>query len=154
MKFSRLLFILLCISIAILGCRKDDTGFIPSDDREIISTVDLTGFIADPDGNPVSGASVQYDLEEALTDDNGYYILEGVEASSEHAFLQVTKLGYFSGSRTFRTPKAGTVFHRMTLVPLGAPLSFTGGNGSVATNLVSINFPENSVKDELTGDLY
>jgi len=42
----------------------------------------------------------------------------------------------------------------LTLIPLGTPLTFAGGNGSVATNLVSINFPENSVKDESTGDLY
>ena len=154
MKFSKLLFIPLCISLAILGCRKDEIGFTPSDNTEIMSTVDLTGFIVDPDGNPVSDATVQYKLEEVVTDDNGYYILAAVEASSKHAVLQVTKSGYFSGSRTFRTPKTGTVFHRTTLVPLGAPLSFTGGNGSVATNLVSINFPENSVKDESTGALY
>ena len=154
MKLSRLLFAALCISIAILGCRKDDMGFIPSENTEVISTVDLTGFITEPDGNPVAAASVQYDFEEAITDDNGYYILENVKVSSKHASLQIIKPGYFSGSRTFRTPKAGTVFHRTTLIPLGAPLSFTGGNGSVATNLVSINFPENSVKDELTGDLY
>ena len=154
MKLSRLLFTALCISIAILGCRKDDMGFIPSENTEVISTVDLTGFIADPDGNPVSGASVRYDSEEAVTDDNGYYILGNVEASNEHASLQVAKNGYFSGSRTFRTSKEGTVFHRTTLVPLGTPLSFAGGSGSVANNLVSISFPENSVKDELTGDLY
>ncbi len=154
MKFSRLLFIPLCISLTILGCREDEIGFIPSDNTEIMSTVDLTGIITDPDGNPVSGASVQYKLEEVVTDDNGYYMLAAVEASSEHAALQVTKSGYFSGSRTFRTSKAGTVFHRTTLVPQGDPLSFAGGNGTVATNLVSIDFPENSVKDEATGALY
>ena len=154
MKLSRLLFIPLCISIALLGCRQDETGFTPSDNTEIMSAVDLTGFVADPDGNPVSGATVKYKFEEAVTDDNGYYILEDVEVSSEHATLQVTKSSYFSGSRTFRTPKSGTVFHRTTLVPLGVPLRFTGGNGTVANNLVSINFPENSVIDESTGDLY
>ena len=154
MKLSRLLFIALCISITILGCRKDDMGIIPSENAEVISTVDLTGLVIDPDGNPVTGALVQYGLAEVVTDNSGYYILENVEVSSEHAFLQVAKSGYFSGSRAFRSSKEGTVFHKMTLVPLGVPLSFGGGNGSVATNLVSINFPENSVKDELTGDLY
>lgn len=154
MRLSRLLFIALYISIAILGCREDDMGFIPSGNTEVISTVDLTGVVTDPDGHPVSGASVQYDFAEAVTDNNGYYSLENVEVSSEHASLQVAKSGYFSGSRTFRSAKAGTVFHRMTLVPLGVPLSFEGGSGSVATNLVSIDFPENSVKDESTGDLY
>jgi len=129
-------------------------GFIPSENTETMSTVDLTGFVMDPDGNPVSGASIQYKTAEALTDDRGYYTLTAVEASSEHASLKVTKTGFFSGSRTFRTPKAGTVFHRTTLVPQGDPVSFTGGNGSVATNLVSIDFPENSVKDVATGAVY
>ena len=55
MNLSRTLLLLLAISLAILGCRKDDIGFIPSEDREKISTVDLTGVIADPDGNPVVG---------------------------------------------------------------------------------------------------
>ncbi len=154
MKLSKLLFLTLCISIAIIGCRKDEAGFIPSETTETISTVDLTGYITDPEGNPVASASVQYNFEETTTDDSGYYILEDVQASSEHAFLKVTKSGYFSGSRTFRTSKAGTVFHRMTLVPLGAPLSLAGGSGSVATNLVNIDFPENSIKDESTGNVY
>jgi len=154
MKYSRLLLLTLCVSIAILGCRDDEMGFIPSDNPEIMSTVDLTGFIADPDGNPISNATIRYDFKEAVTDDNGYYLLENVETSSAHASLTVIKSGYFSGSRTFRTLKTGTVFHRITLVPLGTPLSFAGGNGSVATDLVSINFPENSVMDESTGDLY
>jgi len=154
MKISRLLFIALSISIAILSCRDDEMGFFPSEDTETMSTVDLTGFIADPDGNPVIGASVQYKFEETITDDFGYYLLENVEVSSKHASLQVTKPGYFDGSRTFRTQDVGTLFHQTTLVPLGVPLSFTGGSGTVTNNLVSIDFPENSVKDELTGELY
>ena len=154
MRSSRLLFIALYISIAILGCRKDNMGFILIENTEVISTVDLTGIVTDPNGDPVSGASVQYDFEEVVTDNNGYYSLESVEVSSEHTSLQVAKPGYFSGSRTFRSSKIGTVFHRITLVPLGAPLSFEGGSGTVANNLVSIDFPENSVKDESTGDLY
>ncbi len=154
MRSSRLLFIALCITLAILGCRDDNMGFIPNENTEIISTVDLTGVVIDPNGDPVSGASVQYDFEEVVTDNNGYYSLESVEVSSEHTSLQVAKPGYFSGSRAFRSSKAGTVFHRITLVPLGTPSSLEGGSGSVATNLVSIDFPENSVKDESTGDLY
>ncbi len=154
MKLSRLLILALSISIAILACREDEMGFIPSGNTETMSTVNLTGFVTDPDGNPVMGATVQYDTEDAVTDDTGYYILENVEASSKHASLVVTKSGFFSGSRTFRTSDSGTVFHRVTLIPLGNALNFTGGNGSVATNLVNIDFPENSVKDELTGELY
>ena len=140
MKLSRILLLLLGISLAILGCREDEIGFIPSEEGEIMSTVDLTGFIADPDGNPVAGASVRYNFEEAETDDTGYYILENVEVSSEHASLEATKPGYFSGSRTFRTQNAGTLFHRTTLVPLGDPMRFSGGSGSVANDLVSLDF--------------
>lgn len=154
MKLSKLLFIFLCISLTILGCRKDELIFTPSDNMEIMSTVDLTGFVVDPDGNPVSDASIQYQSDIAVTDDNGYYMLESVEVSSEHASLEVTKAGYFDGSRTFRTQNEGTLFHRTTLVPLGVPLSFTGGNGSVANDLVSIDFPENSIMDETTGEIY
>ena len=144
--------------LAILGCREDEIEFIPTDDTEtmsteIMSTVDLTGFIVDPDGNPVSDATVLYKAEEAVTDDTGFYILENVQASSVHATLEVTKLGYFSGSRTFRTQNAGTLFHRTTLVPLGDPMSLSGGSGSVASDLVSLDFPENSVMDELTGEI-
>ena len=154
MKLSRTLFIPLCISIAIIGCREDEIGFIPSDDTEIMSTVDLTGFVTDPDGNPVADAIVLYNFEEAVTDDTGFYMLEDVEVSSVHASLEVTKPGFFEGSRTFRTQNAGTLFHRTTLVPLGVPLSLSGGSGTVANNLVSIDFPENAVMDELTGELY
>ena len=154
MKLSRLLFLLLCISIAIIACREDEIGFIPSDDTEVISTVDLTGFIADPDGIPVEGATVLYNSVQAITDANGNYVLSNVEVSSRHASLEVTKPGYFSGSRSFRTQNAGTLFHRTTLVPFGEPLNFTGGSGSVENNLVSIDFPENSVMDEATGELY
>jgi len=103
MKLFRLLLIPLCISIAILGCRQDETGFIATDTVEIKSSVDLTDIITDPDGNPVSGASVQYDFQEAITNDSGNYILEEVMVSNEHASLKVIKPGYFSGSRTFRT---------------------------------------------------
>ncbi len=154
MKLSRLLLVSVCISIAIMACRKDEMGFKPINNPEIISTVDHTGMVADPDGNPVSGASVLYNAEEVITDENGLYLIENVAASSVHAFLEISKDGYFDGSRTFRTSKTGTLFHRITLVPLGDPLNFAGGSGSVANNLVSINFPENSVKDELTGELY
>ena len=154
MKLSRVLFLSLCISIALVGCREDETGFVPSDDTEIMSMVDLTGLITDPDGNPVSGASVQYESVEAITDNNGFYNLQNVEASDKHASLQVTKSGYFAGSRTFRTSKAGTVFHRVTLVPFGEPLRLAGGKGSVANDLVSLDFPENAVMDESTGTVY
>ncbi len=154
MKLSKVLFLLLCISIAIVGCRKDESGFIPSNNTETFSSVDLTGYVTDPEGNPVADALVAYNTVEAISDDTGYYILEDVQASSDHAFLQVTKSGYFSGSRTFRTSNTGTIFHRTTLVPLGTPLSFSGGNGSVENDLVSIDFPQNSVKDESTGELY
>lgn len=154
MKLSRLLIITLSISIAILACRKDEMGIIPSDNSEIISTVDLTGYIIDPDGKAVSGALVQYHTEEAVTDANGFYLIEGVDASSVHASLQVSKQGYFSGSRTFRSSGAGTIFHRTTLIPLGDPVIFSGGSGTATTPLVNIDFPENSVKDELTGEVY
>ena len=81
-------------------------------------------------------------------------MLSGVEVSSEHASLEVTKPGYFSGSRTFRTQDAGTLFHRTTLVPFGTALNLSGGSGAVANNLVSLDFPENAVMDELTGEIY
>ena len=79
MKLSRILLLLLGISLAILGCREDEIEFIPTDDTEtmsteIMSTVDLTGFVVDPDGNPVSDATVLYKAEEAVTDDTGFYL--------------------------------------------------------------------------------
>ena len=155
MKLSRLLLLLLSISLVILSCREDEIGFIPNDDdTEIMSTVDIEGFIIDPDGNAVPDASVQYNFDIVETNANGYYIIENVEVSSQHAFLEVSKPGFFDGSRTFRTQNTGTVFHRTTLVPLGDALSFTGGSGSVENNLVSITFPENSVIDEVTREVY
>ena len=154
MKLPKLLFLVLCISIAIVGCREDETGFSPTQSAETMSMVDLTGFIVDSDGSPVPDATVQYELLTTTTDIEGFYEFEGVEVSSEHATLQVTKTGYFAGSRTFRTKKEGTLFHRTTLVSLGEPLNFNGGSGNVSNNLVNISFPENSVKDETTGELY
>ncbi|MEZ4918528.1 MAG: hypothetical protein R2792_05425 [Saprospiraceae bacterium] len=101
------LFVLLALFSA---CRKDtikDTTVIITPDPSIKVETGVRGLVTDEMGNALQGATVTLGTETTLTDDIGYFYLEGL-ASQLQGFIRVEKAGFYPSFASF-SPKVGDV---------------------------------------------
>ena len=93
-----------------------DTLKIP--DLKTKVTTSISGFIADHDGTPVSGAVVSAGSSTAITDQFGYFEINNASVVQEAAVVTVVKPGYYTGIQTFTATTHQNEFFRMILIPL------------------------------------
>jgi hypothetical protein len=145
---------LLLAFFTFVGCQKDSEEFIPVDNN-ITVNADIFGIVLDESDQPIEGASVLYKGVEILTDEYGIYKFESVKVDSKHSFMNITKDGYFEGTRTFRANHSKTIQLRTILLKKEFNQSFDSGNGGIAThNLATLTFAPNTIMNASTKELH
>lgn len=141
-------FYLLFLSIAIVGCKKEDvnpTVDTPSPTSPsgnplysgVTITTSIGGVITDQNGNPIFDAEVKVGSSTTHTNADGIFYLPGVNVDQSRAYVKVNKSGYFLGSRAFIPQENAISQVRIQLLPktvegsidnsVGGTVSITGG---------------------------
>ena len=78
----------------------------------VIELANITGYVKDEDGNPISGATIKLYkagtstvLKTTTTNTNGEYVLSGIEAGTYD--IEASKSGYDNNKKTYKTIYSG-----------------------------------------------
>ncbi|MDB5192734.1 MAG: carboxypeptidase regulatory-like protein [Segetibacter sp.] len=151
MKPIRLIAASLIVVIAFLfSCQKEIGGSgntPPTIDNTPNITTTITGRIVDEQNKPVQGATIKAGSSTTTTSVNGEFSLNNVSVYDKAAFVQVTKPGYFSGSRTFVANAGAVQYIEVKLLPnqsIGTINNASGGTVALA-NGTAVTLPASSV---------
>jgi hypothetical protein len=151
-------FFLFCLALLMyVGCQKEELPLAtPELELGNLITVSLAGLILDESGNPVEGASVNFGNQSVTTDNSGVFRIEETQVSENLAQIEVTKEGYFLGSRTLQ-PKLGMpgLVH-IQLLEKNIVGTFSGDSGGMVQlpgQEVQIDFPSKGIVDA-NGNLF
>jgi len=111
-----LLLLMIGGAVVIGSCKKDKPDK-PSDPVVNMQTIDLTGFVKDTNGNPMSGVKVTTGTASAITDGKGEYSFGEAEVVDGRAVLKFEKSGYFTLIRSLE--KRDDLFIAAVLYPKG-----------------------------------
>jgi hypothetical protein len=152
MKLTKLLLSLLVVAMTILfSCQKEfstieDPVTGPTSTAPNITT-SISGRIIDEQFKPVAGASVKAGSSTTFTNVNGEFTLANAYVYDQAAYVQVTKTGYFTGSRTFVAKANTTHFVEIKLLPKtinGTVSASTGGTITLASG-TAVTLPASGV---------
>lgn len=140
-KSWQFLFPLLVFSLLFNGCKKNivDEKYTPvvnpvTPDFTTKINAAVNGFITDENGEAVEGATITAGTATTTTDEFGYFKITNTPFAKSAGFIRVSKVGYFTGYRTF-VPIAGKqTFTRLQLIPK----TTSGTIDAVAGGTVSI----------------
>jgi hypothetical protein len=154
---------LLAISlIVVIACNKTisssaNTNGNPNNiPANITVTASLQGRVVDPNGLPVEGAAVNSGTATVTTDVNGLFSFRNISMSSRFGYVQVSKQGYFTGSRSIITGPGSANYVSIQLVPRTLTGTFpapSGGKIALQTG-DSAAFSPASVVTASTGTAY
>ena len=131
--------------IALSGCLKDSEDFIPFGNSEVVNAK-IFGIVVDENEDPVEGAIVSFKGNTLSTDQYGIFTFENVLVDSKHNFMNITKDGYFEGTRTFRTDHSKTIQLKTQLVKKDFKQSFESSQGGSASDGKAVlSFGSNSI---------
>ena len=134
------------VTLLFLGsCQKDTEMFVPDQSIDI-SGNDIFGVVIDENDNAVQGAKVVFDGQTITTNQYGTYKFSGVTLNSRHNFINITKEGFFEGTRTFRTNKATKINQTTQLLKKNFTNEFSSSTGgSVQQGSIHLEFPAGSI---------
>ncbi len=143
-----------------IACNKGATATTSTNNNNIppdaIVNASLQGRVVDQNGVPVQGAAVVSGKATTTTDVNGVFTFTNISMSSRFGYVQATKSGYFTGSRSIITNGGASNFVSIQLVPRSETGSFsatTGGNIAIQTGDTAA-FTANSVVTASTNVAY
>ncbi|WP_207495171.1 carboxypeptidase-like regulatory domain-containing protein [Aridibaculum aurantiacum] len=152
MKQTKLLIaILLIAATSFFACQKEFSADIDPTTPEPSFTPNITttirGRVVDELDKPVVGAMIRTGSTNVVTNVNGEFALNDVRVFDRAAFVQATKQGYFTGSRTIVAKQGAVHYVEMKLLPkqsAGTISMATGGSVSL-TNGTTVTLPASSV---------
>jgi hypothetical protein len=160
MKSTKPLLAFLAFAMSFFySCQKDFT--INEEPASQISTTpnittSITGRIVDEMYKPVAGATVKAGSSNATTDINGQFTISNTFVYDQATYVQVSKAGYFNGSRTFRAIANTSHYVEIKLLPKiinGTVAATTGGTVSL-TNGTAVTLPASAVVVASTNAAY
>jgi hypothetical protein len=136
---QQIAFMSLIAAIIFFACKKNDhvQNTLPGQ-----GTGSVTGIITDLNNSPVSNAAVVGGTASTTTDPNGKFTLTKVQFTADTVLLNVTKDGFFEGSKNFASSNNSVTDAAIQLIakPVSVSISASsGGNVSVAGG-GSVNF--------------
>ena len=149
MKYSgKLILLIAFIAGLFAACRKDtfnqtDITIMPDPLVEI--NTDASGFVVDESGQPIEAATVRLGTSSTLSDEKGYFRLNGI-TSQMQPFVSAEKSGYLPSLASFsaKAGDVGRVVITLKAKPAGEMIQAgTGGQVNVSGG-GSINFKANS----------
>ncbi|HEX4374708.1 MAG TPA: carboxypeptidase-like regulatory domain-containing protein [Puia sp.] len=151
--FSGLIMVMATITI-FFACKKisSDSG---STTPPVVSS-SVAGQITDLNNVPISNATVTAGTLTTSTDINGHFTIENAQLNKDAGFVQISKTGYFNGSRTF-VVSAGTVNNvKIQIIPKVVSGNFATASGDTVnvSGGGSVSFVANSMTNAATGAAY
>ncbi|MCB0703870.1 MAG: carboxypeptidase regulatory-like domain-containing protein [Saprospiraceae bacterium] len=144
---------LLCILLFSFGCAKDIEIFVPhpSDPNPNQGLVlsNLTGILANENGDPIAGTDVFYGDGQTQTDENGVFYFAKVAVPVGHAVLELEVPGYFVSKPIIYAQEGSTAFIRVVLrerIQTGSFMADQSQQLSLSADL-SIQIEGNSLVD-------
>ena len=136
MKSIPVAFAFACSMALLPGCSKNNiNNGAPS-----ISVINgsVAGTVTDLNKIPVSNATVTAGAVTATTDGDGHFIIRNAQLNKDGGFVEVTKPGFFAGSRTFIVSSDAVNNVKIQLIPKTVSGKFQ------ASSAASINVPGGS----------
>lgn len=140
--FARLGLILAFFTFVMVSCQKEVSDDLPGgptptppvlvDDGPRVSA-SVSGFVVDENNIPVSGATVNAGGTTTTTNRYGAFTIYNVQLSKTNGYVQVTKPGYFTGSRSFLTTAGRNHYVKIKLIPKTNAGSINGASGGSLT---------------------
>ncbi len=142
---KRVALLLTAILLTIFtACKKDTNNNISS---ETVTTT-IFGRVTDESGLGIYGAKASVGSVSVNTDVNGIFILKDVRVDKYHAFVKVSKLGYFDGSRTFIASANTSNNIQIKLIAKQLSGSFAASSGAVINvGNANVTFPADAIKN-------
>ena len=159
-RITQLIILLFCL---FCGCKKNSV------EEQYIETVQsvvadlstqvyasVNGFISDENGNAVEGAIVKAGNHITATDTYGYFKIDSTVFSKSAGFVNVSKPGYFTGTRTFLPGAAVASFIRLQLIPKIITGTFSAASGGMVstTEGAIVMLPAGAVVTAANGAAY
>lgn len=139
------------IFLLFFACRKDSlntTTTSTGTEPQVLIETGVMGTVKNITDQPVEGATVYFDNQQVLTDQNGYFRLKG-RGDSKQATVRVEKAGYFTSYAGF-IPEKG-VDARLEIVlqekELAGSLASSGGGTITFGNGNKVEFAANAFTD-------
>lgn len=183
MKKGSILFVaLLLVASIFISCEQDETSIqapIPiqtefSDNFGSTTVARFFGTVVNENNEAVEGVSISVGGMNALTDENGVFIIQDASVYEKFAYIKATKIGYINGSRAL-VPTSGVNQVKIMLLaedviatinsgeasevslPNGTQVSFEGDfiktNGSGYSGAVSVIMKHLDPADENVGNM-
>ena len=124
--FAALVFIGIACNKGATATASTNSNNIPPD---AIVNASIQGRVVDQNGVPVQGAAVVSGSASTNTDINGIFTFTNISMSSRFGYVQATKTGYFTGSRSIITNGGASNFVSIQLVPRSETGSFSATSG-------------------------
>lgn len=152
MKNLKLFLMLTLISAFVfISCDNDVNSDLPQNDDPISENTinydfgnnvsrSFLGEILDKNNNPIQGVDVTIGNSNAVTDENGVFIINDVSIKENFAYIQATKIGYIKGTRAL-VPTEGV--NRVKIMLLDATVIATVNSGTES----SVTLPNDSQVD-------
>lgn len=146
--------------ITMFACHKNVDSGNSSNSNTVqpdqLVTASLQGRVLDENGLPVMGAAVTSGSASTTTDVNGIFRFSNIKIYSRFGFVQVTKQGYFTGSRTIVTNPGVVNFVHIDLLPRVSKGSFSATSGGAITVQTgnTVNFDGGSIVNGASGAAY
>lgn len=159
-RFCRIC-ILLFLSIFNFQCQKElsyigspDTGGFPVGTPDPVKA-NLQGNIIDENGQPAAGVTVEVGAMTIMTNEFGYFRINGASLDKKTSVVIAEKAGYFKGYRVFAAT-SGTNQVVIKLIKRNLAGSITASSGGTATlsNSAKISLPANGVVIASSGNTY
>jgi len=134
------MFVPIIVVILFFACKKND--HVQNTPPPGLGTGSVTGIVTDLNNAPVSNAAVAGGTATAITDANGKYALAKVQFNTDTVLVNVTKDGFFEGSKIFASSNNSVSNAAIQLIPKpasGTLSALSGGNIS-ASGGGSVNF--------------
>ncbi len=127
------------------GCIKDTEEFIPNGTGKIVNAR-IFGVVVDENNEPVNDANITFKGKTVKTDQFGIFKYEDALVDSRHNFLNISKDGFFQGTRTFRADHSKTIYLKTQLVKKNFSQSFESNQGGmVHEGSTELTFSSNSL---------
>lgn len=109
----------------------------------------VLGHITNENNENVAAATVTLGQHTAYTDEFGHFIIKDIAMNALGTYLEVTKEGYFKGSRRFYPVADRQSNVKITLLKKNAVATFNSGSGASVSpeRGGSIYFPSNAIVD-------
>ena len=151
--FSGLMIVTATITI-FFACKKVNSASGSTAPSTISSSI--AGLITDFNNVPISNAIVSAGTSNTSTDIHGHFTLDNVQLNKDAGFVQITKTGYFNGSRTFEVNVNSVNNVKIQMIPKVISGNFAAASADTVnvSGGGSVSFTPASMTNATTGGLY